>query len=412
MLVLAPHVPRTVDEAAPWHLFQELRALAARGVALCVASTVDAEPFAEGVEMVRLRPESLRKRPLCALPRAARSTWTLRRWWPERGGLPPRRLLRWTGWQRAVVELARRWQPDVIHSHWAFPSGSGGVAAARLLRIPSIMTLRGSDHLVTPLDPRGDCHDRSYEAALRSALQHTSCVTVCCTDSLSRLRELGFRDSRRTRLFRHAIEFDRFQSPDHQVASLRQRLGLRNEPVVLCVAGMHDPRKGHETLLEAFAQLAAADSALRLVLVGNGPFRHKLESQATALGIANRTIFAGRAHPTEIPTYFRMATVSVLPTLIEAFGNVVFESLAVGTPVVASSLGTPKDLLPRGPYGLLVPPGDVDELRQSLAMVLGNLRLWQTRAEAGREFVRRELNLQRRVDAFIDLYRELAPQLA
>ncbi len=410
--MLAPHVPKTASEAVPWHLFQELRGLAARGVRLCIASTVEAEPPADDVAMVRLRPPALQRNLASELPRTLRAAAQMRRWLPRCGPLRARRLLRWIGWQRAVVELVRRWQPDVIHSHWAFPSGSGGVAAARLLKIPTVMTLRGSDHLVCRHFDYGDCVDRFFEASLRSALQHADTVTVCCTDSLARLNELRFHDSHRVRMIRHAIDFDRFQVNDDAPRQLRQRLGLDNNPVLVCVAGMHDPRKGHAVLLRATARLTPKRPSLRLVLVGDGPIRSDLEHLAAELGIEQHTRFVGRVHPTEVPAYLRMADASVLPTFVDAFANVVFESLAVGTPVIASALGTPKDLLPRGPYGVLVEPGSIDALVAGLSRVLDNYGHWKHRADEGREFVRSELSLDRRLDGFLDLYRELVPRLA
>lgn len=410
--MLAPHVPKTASEAVPWHLFQELRGLAARGVRLCIASTGEAEPPAEGVAMVRLRPPALQRNPGRELPRTLRAAAQMGRWLPRCGPLRTRRLLRWIGWQRAVVELAKRYKPDVIHSHWAFPSGSGGVAAARLLRIPAVMTLRGSDHLVRRHFSYGDCVDRFYETSLRSALQHADTVTVCCSDSLARLNELGFHDSHRLRMIHHAIDFDRFQINDAAPRQLRRRLGFGDNPVLVCVAGMHDPRKGQAILLRATAQLVTQRPALRLVLVGDGPIRGDLERLAAELGIEQHTRFVGRVHPTEVPAYLRMAHASVLPTFVDAFANVVFESLAVGTPVIASALGTPNDLLPRGPYGLLVEPGNVDALAAGLSRVLDNYGHWKHRADEGRQFVRSELSLDRRLDGFLDLYRELVPRHA
>lgn len=141
----------------------------------------------------------------------------------------------------------------------------------------------------------------------------------------------------------------------------RERLGLPvDRPVVLTVRRLV-PRTGVPVLIDAVAELPGA----HLVVVGDGPERRSLEQRAEPLG--ERVTFAGRVPDDELPDWYRSADVSVVPSVAhEGWGLVVDESLACGTPVVASRLGGLPEALSRMPDDVLVPAGDQAALRDRL----------------------------------------------
>jgi glycogen(starch) synthase len=104
----------------------------------------------------------------------------------------------------------------------------------------------------------------------------------------------------------------------------------------------------------------------RLHVLGDGPFRQELERLAERLGVASRVSFHGRLRRELALRYMNAADVVAMPSLYEPFGMVWLEAIAVGTPVVATQVGGPKEYLHSGRDCLLVPPGDVEALASAL----------------------------------------------
>ncbi len=159
--------------------------------------------------------------------------------------------------------------------------------------------------------------------------------------------------------------------PPASAGSFSDRTGIPT-PYVLFV-GRLASNKGLTDLLPAFAALARDDAAARLVLVGtDGGMRATLAVRARSLGIEPRVHFLGHvADETLLAAAYRDARVTVLPSEYEAFGLVLLESLAEGTPVIASRVGGIPEFIEDGRSGLLFPPGDVPALTAALR------RLWE-----------------------------------
>lgn len=149
----------------------------------------------------------------------------------------------------------------------------------------------------------------------------------------------------------------------------RERLQLPPE-YVLCVA-RHSIEKDVDTLLKAFSQLFRDHLNYSLVLCGSGPLTEHLRKGAAKLGIADRIHFVGWVSYSELPFYYGLASVTVLPSVSEPWGLVVNESLASGTPVIASEVcGCVPELVRRGVSGYTFPAGDSAELESVLRRVL------------------------------------------
>lgn len=144
---------------------------------------------------------------------------------------------------------------------------------------------------------------------------------------------------------------------------------IRSGVRAVVAVGRLVPEKGLDDLLKACAVvLPATDS--RLVIVGDGPLRQSLETQAEALGILDRVLFLG--YQKNPYTWMSRAEVFVLPSRSEGFANVVLEAIAVGVPklVVTNCPGGPAGILQDHPSAWVVPCGEVSELAQALSTAL------------------------------------------
>jgi len=142
-----------------------------------------------------------------------------------------------------------------------------------------------------------------------------------------------------------------------------------NIPVILGV-GRLTPQKDFGTLIRAFA-LVRSEVPARLVILGEGDERKNLEALVADLGLQDSVELLGYV-PNPYP-YMAAATVFVLSSIFEGFGNVIVEALAAGTPVVSTDCeGGPKDILDYGKYGRLVPVGNPSQLAEAIIGVIKN----------------------------------------
>ena len=156
-------------------------------------------------------------------------------------------------------------------------------------------------------------------------------------------------------------------------ASLQAELGLDPARPVILFAGKLQPRKHCDHLIEAYARLsprAGEEPHAVLVIVGDGEERAALERQASATGFSSIR-FCGFRNQSELPRFFDLATVFVMPSRKEPWGLIVNEVMNAARPVIVTDdVGCAPDLIEDGVNGCIVPVGDVSALAEALRCVL------------------------------------------
>jgi D-inositol-3-phosphate glycosyltransferase len=166
------------------------------------------------------------------------------------------------------------------------------------------------------------------------------------------------------------VNMEIFQPIDKLTA--RRKLGLADDKILLFV-GRIDPLKGIELLLKAVSHLRNI-KGLRLVIIGGGedsqPEIDRLQRLAGELDIADTVSFRGLVKHDELPHFYSAADVCVIPSYYESFGLVAVESLACGTPVVATDVGNLKNIIHQGENGYLVADNNPLGLAQKIDLML------------------------------------------
>jgi glycosyltransferase involved in cell wall biosynthesis len=152
---------------------------------------------------------------------------------------------------------------------------------------------------------------------------------------------------------------------------LRRQFGLGDAPVVLYVGRLVEFKRV-DLLIQAFAKLGD-DSPARLVIVGDGVLRPKLEALAEQLGVAARAQFRGFVEPAEIPLWYAVGDVLVLPSVGETWSVAVLEALASGLPVITTdTVGAAADAIKNPSVGTIVPSADATALSQAISARLAD----------------------------------------
>lgn len=399
VLYLVPQPKRPDRIGAYSFLDEEIEALALAGIEAFALST--AAPDDRSCRHVRL----LAYDPRVAGAGAWRAAGFLAR---HVGQLPVRNLWHPTGCSRTTrIEyvastVVKEFGIDLVHSHFAWPQGSGGMLCRAATGRPLVASLRGTDILVDPSIDYGRRAAATFDRSLRRML-----TTADRTVYFSRyMRDQGVALGavpERTRVIRKGVDLSQFTAAADRQA-LRESLGFGSRPMLLTVGGLI-PRKGIHHLLDALAGIRDQHD-FTFVVCGEGPERARLEAQAERLGLAGRTRFVGQVDRQTIPQYFAACDMFLLASILEAAGNVLFEAMASGRPVVCTDAGGPQEYVADGETGFVVPVGDTAALGARISQLLTDEEL---RESLGREAERRtrgEFDYDRMVTDLIAVYDE------
>jgi phosphatidylinositol alpha-1,6-mannosyltransferase len=188
------------------------------------------------------------------------------------------------------------------------------------------------------------------------------------------------------------VDVDRF-TPDADGGPVRERYGLGDAPVVVCVSRLV-PRKGQDVLVRGWPQVLDRHPQARLLLVGGGPLEAALRKQVAARGLGHSVVLTGGVAPQQLPAYYAAGDVFAMPCRtrrggldVEGLGMVFLEAAACGLPVVAGTSGGAPETVVEGVTGHVVDPRSPAAVAGVLADLLDDPARARTMGKAGRAWV-------------------------
>ncbi|MDR7555342.1 MAG: glycosyltransferase family 4 protein [Armatimonadota bacterium] len=295
-----------------------------------------------------------------------------------------------------LVRLIRRFRPDLIHTH-LIHADLHGAAAAVIAGVPTVSSFHGTHPF---FERPGVRHVEAW--ALRRA-----CRVIAISHWVARfLASRGLAEASNVRVVHYGVDRRVWQplTPDEREAA-RRKLHVEPDAFVVVIASRLVTGKGHDTLFRAVAQLGGVP--LRLVVVGDGPERERLNKLVAALELAHRVRFLGFVP--DVRSVLAAADVAAVPTsarLREGFGLAALEAQVLGVPVVASATASLPEIVADGETGMLVPPDSVPALADALAGLAADPMRRRAMGEAAVWRARQRFSLDRMVEATIEVYRE------
>lgn len=246
---------------------------------------------------------------------------------------------------------------DLIDAHYFYPDGVAAVKIASRLDKPVVVTARGTD---LNLIPRYWLPRRMIQNAASMA---DGLITVCQALK-DKLAELGIPGDK-VSVLRNGVDLDMFRPTD--AAVVRRELNVDTDQDLLVSAGNLIDIKGHDIPIRALTQL----HNVHLLIAGEGDKERSLRELADKEGVADRVTFLGSVTQEKLRDYFSAANALVLASSREGMANVLLESMACGTPVVATRVGGTPEIVTNPSAGVLMaersPDACVDAYRQLMA---------------------------------------------
>jgi glycosyltransferase involved in cell wall biosynthesis len=304
---------------------------------------------------------------------------------------------------RALKRRFRELAPEVVHTH-SSKAGVLGRLAARVAGVPAVVhTIHG-----LPFHPYMSPLLRwVYIRAERFAARRCDRLVSVAEAMTDQAVAAGVAPRGKFVTVYSGMETGPFLHARERRGEMRQRLGYGPEHFVVVKVARLFELKGHEYLLEAARRIAQPHPELRILLVGDGLLRTRLENDARRLGLAERVRFAGLVPAAEVPGYLAASDLLVHVSLREGLPRAVPQALLAGTPAVAFDVDGAREVIRDGETGLLVPPRDVQGLARAMSRMSEDRDFAARSAAAGRELCTRIFPAEVMVERLDVLYREL-----
>jgi L-malate glycosyltransferase len=262
-----------------------------------------------------------------------------------------------------MVDVVKHEGLDILHVHYAIPHASAAFMAKMILRsqgieIPFVTTLHGTDITLVGRDP-------SFEPVITFCLNESDAVTAV-SQSLKDDTYKHFSTTRHIDVIPNFIQVPGdFETLDR---SRRNRYAPDNE-FLLCHVSNFRKVKRVKDVLRVFQKVNAVKPS-RLMLVGDGPERYKLEELCREMDLCDRVKFLGKI--TDTQHVLQISDIFILPSETESFGLAALEAMAVGVPVISSNTGGIPEVNLHGVSGYLSNVGDIEDMANNTLKILAN----------------------------------------
>jgi glycosyltransferase involved in cell wall biosynthesis len=275
------------------------------------------------------------------------------------------------------------WDFDLLDAHYFFPDGVAAVMLGKALGKPVTITARGTDINLIPRYP-------VPRRMIRWAAERADGLITVCAALKEELVRLGV-PPERVRTLRNGVDLEIFKPLPSQQA--KDALAV-NGPVLASVGGLI-ARKGHDLVIRALEHLPE----VTLLIAGQGPEKAALARLASALGVERRVRFLGSVPHERLREIYSAADALVLASSREGWPNVLLESMACGTPVIASNVWGAPEIIKAPEAGVLLP----DRTASAIVSAAGALLAAPPPREATRAYAQR-FSWQETTEGQVDLF--------
>ncbi len=288
------------------------------------------------------------------------------------------------GFAARLDEVVASLGVEVVLFGDAFPLAFLGPRLARR-GTPYLVATHGFDYWLSVVP--------GAHASLRYMTSSASRVPVMCSEFIARTVRTAVPRAVPVSILRSGADLRAFR-PDLPTADLRERLGVGDRPLAVCVSRLV-ARKGQDVLIQGMQRIRRQVPEATLVIVGGGPYEERLRTLASRAPTGS-VVFTGQVSEEDLPRYYAMGDVFAMPCRsrlggmeVEGWGNVFIEASACARPIVVGDSGGARETVVDGETGFLVDGSDVDRVADAVAELLADPERARRMGAAGRERVER-----------------------
>ena len=301
----------------------------------------------------------------------------------------------------SIYRLIKRIKPHIVHTHTS-KAGVLGRLAACLARVPIIVHT-----------PHGHVFHSYYGYIITKIIVFVERALSLITDKITALTdrerdehlEQGIASVEKYVIIHSGVMLQQIMNMDIDVETGKKKFDIPQNSNVIGVVGRLVPIKGHKYLVSAAKRIVKEFDNTIFVFVGDGYLKSNLERQAESLGVRKNIVFTGWR--SDVIDVIGLFDILVLPSLNEGMGKVLVEGMALGKPIVASSVGGIIDLVKNGDNGILVPARDTGALEEAILRLIRNKNLAQELGKNGKTKVYPEYDAFVMIRQIEDLYESL-----
>jgi len=293
-----------------------------------------------------------------------------------------------------LLNLLKREKIDITHAFFGLPSGVLSYFAEKLFHVPYIVRMGGSD--VPGFNPYRFRISSGVVKPILLRIWQDASMLVAVSNGLRKLA-LNTDPDANILVIPNGVDVEEFKP---------LFVEKNEEDHILFVGRLDSNRKGVSFLLQAFQRLSDEKLPCKLTIIGDGPYRSRLEQLAEDLNL-NNIEFLGHIPNAQLPIHYNHADIFVLPSCAEGMSNVILEAMACGLPVVATNVGGNPELVQNGETGFLVPPENVDALYDSLVKLLSDKNLRERMGRSGRKTVEEFFTWDKIAEDYHKLYESI-----
>ena len=262
-----------------------------------------------------------------------------------------------------LVDVVKYEKLDLLHVHYAIPHASAAYMAQKILseqgiNIPFITTLHGTDITLVGKDP-------SFEPVITFSINHSNIVTAV-SESLKKDTLEHFKIKKTIKVIPNFICFEDYKLLNNE--KYKRRIANNNEKIVTHVSNFRKVKRIQDVL--KIFKIINNSNPSKLVLVGDGPERPKMERLSRELEISDHVNFLGNLKSTK--EVLNISDLFILPSSSESFGLAALEALACGVPVISTNSGGIPEVVEHGKSGFLSEAGNFKEMGQNALNIISD----------------------------------------
>jgi len=274
----------------------------------------------------------------------------------------------------ALFQITKYQNSDIIHAHWVIPNGLIASIVSKLRKIPFVISLHGSDIFLAR-------RNFLYRYITKWVFKNASGVTAC-SPGLKKIA-LSIETNQNVELIPYGADPNLFKRAHLSSLNL-ERMEPNSVELIITSLGRLVHKKGFDILLEAFSNAIKEIPQLKLIIGGDGTNRNALNKKSVDLGIENDVKFVGNVPWDTVPYFLSKSDIFILPSIVDPRGNVdglpnvLLEAMSCENAVIASDVGGVSMVIEHYKTGILVKPGDIEQLTNSI-LILAKDKEFRTR---------------------------------